>query len=200
MTEPVVAVPIKPFHAAKDRLAESLSPVRRRRLSMALAEHTVEAVCGSGAAVLVLAATQEVAQWAESLGVPTLTEGCDSLNQASSSAIAHIDAQSGWVILHADLPLLEPRHLRPAIEHIKAGRWVIAASCDGGTNLFGGPACSFFEFSYGPGSFHRHLARIGRLDPLILQSIELALDLDHPSDLAAARSHPLGSWLAPLVG
>ncbi|HZD03689.1 MAG TPA: hypothetical protein VE173_02190, partial [Longimicrobiales bacterium] len=49
------------------------------------------------------------------------------------------------------------------------------------------------SFSYGPGSFRRHLPRLPR--PRVIVRLGLALDLDGPIDLEAARGHPHGQWL-----
>jgi 2-phospho-L-lactate guanylyltransferase len=54
-----------------------------------------------------------------------------------------------------------------------------------GTNVIGLPAESGFVFSYGPGSFARHVAETQRLElPLrIVRSTSLSWDVDVPSDL-----------------
>ncbi len=198
---PLVAIPIKPFEVAKDRLAETLNPATRVRLAQALADHTIEVALESQVEVLILAATEEVAEWADDRGVSALVDDHGSLNEASASAL-EIANERGlpWMILHADLPLLRSDDLAPAIELTNNNRWVIAPSFDGGTNLLGGPPRAVFEFAYGPGSFRRHIDSLASSDPEIIRRIGLILDIDHPSDLEAAIDHPLGSWLIPIVG
>ncbi len=74
------------------------------------------------------------------------------------------------------------------------GGQVIGPSRDGGTNALAasGPA---IDFSYGPGSFHRHVHVMDR--PEVVVRTGLALDLDNPDDLAhARRSSP---WLDELL-
>ena len=82
---------------------------------------------------------------------------------------------------------------------VSSGSWVLAPSSDGGTSLIGGSGDPGFDFAYGVGSFHRHLARLRRCSPKVVFRLGLALDLDHPSDLEAALSHPRGRWLAERI-
>jgi 2-phospho-L-lactate guanylyltransferase len=54
-----------------------------------------------------------------------------------------------------------------------------------GTNVIRVPADSGFRFTYGPGSFARHLAECRRLHlpTQVLDVPDLALDVDSPADL-----------------
>ncbi len=56
---------------------------------------------------------------------------------------------------------------------------------DDGTNVIRLPGGCGFHFSYGPGSFHRHLEECRRLGlaTQILRDPALAFDVDLPSDL-----------------
>jgi 2-phospho-L-lactate guanylyltransferase len=200
MTAPVVAVPVKPFGVAKRRLASVLDLDQRRGLSQALAVRVTSMAARAGALPLVLSADHEVTAWARGNGIDVLLDEGSSLDRAASSAARWAaDRGRAWIVCHADLPLLTALDLAPALAAADAGRPVIAPSSDGGTSLLGwiDPG---FEFRYGPGSFHRHLASIAAHRPTIIVSVGLALDLDRPSDLAAAAGHPRGAWLAAVSG
>lgn len=193
----VVAVPVKPFDRAKQRLSDILDPDRRSRLSMALAERTVAAASASRAIPLVLSADALVTEWARSIGVEVVLDPGSSLSAAAAGAVTWAsDRRSGWIVCHADLPLVKAADLSPIVAAVAAGRSVLTPSTDGGTNLIGSRLAGF-EFSYGVGSFHRHL--VAFKDPIIISSTALSLDLDEPNDLEACLRHPDGMWLKDVL-
>ncbi len=193
----LAAVPLRQSISPKSRLASVLSPETRRLLSLQMAARVIEAIAEGGARPLILAADHPVMDWAEQRGWETILDRMPSLNAAAAGAVERA-ARLGlsWMVIHADLPLLSRADIRAAVETIAAGGWVLAPSSDGGTSLVGGPRDTRFEFAYGRGSFHRHLARLQDRAPRVLYRLGLALDLDRPSDLRAALSHPRGGWLA----
>jgi 2-phospho-L-lactate guanylyltransferase len=192
----VVGIPVKPFPAAKRRLSAVLDETARAVLGRRLAERTVGAVAASGARPLVLSADDAVTGWARSIGVDVLVDEGSSLDEAAASAVGEIrDRRASWAIVHADLPVLTWRDLTAAVDWLVAGGAVLAPSSDGGTPLIGS-SLDTFEFSYGPGSFHRHLARLALHRPHVVFRRGLALDLDTPDDLAAASGSDEGAWLS----
>lgn len=193
-TVPVLAaVPIKRFYVAKRRLAPLLSSETRSRLGQDLALRTMSAIASAGGEVVALAADREVATWAEDRGWEAMVDRAGGLDQAAAAAAARADAEGrAWLVIHADLPLLTPPDVSAALEVLEAAGSPIAPSDDGGTSLVGGRG--EFRFSYGPGSFHRHLARLTR--PRVIVRRGLALDLDGPSDYAAALRSRGGNWLS----
>lgn len=195
MTDVVVGIPVKPFPAAKRRLGAVLDDEARAVLGRRLAERTVEAVAEAGARPLVLSADDAVTDWARSIGVAVLLDEGSSLDEAARTAVMHVRRESlAWAILHADLPVLTAHHLDDALAVVVGGGAVVAPSSDGGTSLIGS-SLDVFEFSYGPGSFHRHLAVLADHDPVVIVNRGLALDLDTPDDLAAAARTAEGTWL-----
>lgn len=189
----LAAVPVKRFYVAKRRLSPLLDPAARSRLGQDLALHTMQAVAAAGAEVVALAADREVASWAAEHGWGTMIDREGGLDAAAASASARAAAEGrGWLVIHADLPLLAPSDVTVALEALERDASPIAPSDDGGTSLVGGR--EEFRFSYGPGSFHLHLARLPR--PRVIIRRALALDLDGPSDYAAAVGCPGGAWLS----
>jgi 2-phospho-L-lactate/phosphoenolpyruvate guanylyltransferase len=188
-------IPVKPFPAAKRRLADVLDPKARARLGQRLAERTVRAVGECGARPLILSADDAVTRWAHAFGVEVQLDEGSSLDAAADAAVRRIRAEKGiWAILHADLPIITAADLAVAVELLEAGRSVIAPSSDGGTPLVGSSS-DRFAFSYGKGSFHRHMRGLAASDPAVVISRGLLLDLDTPHDLAAASAIPEGAWL-----
>ncbi len=200
MTEPgsgpIAGVPVKSFAEAKRRLSPHLSDSSRRRLVVAIAEHVLGELTGAGIRPLVVAGSAEVAGWASDIGVDSIPDPGGGLSRAAAAAVDRARSSGrSWLVVPADLPLLRSSDLLPAVTALAERRPVIAPARDGGTNLFGWDSYDV-AFSYGPASFHRHLAQVARFNPVILTGPGLQLDLDSPPDLQASLRHPRGRWLS----
>ena len=180
------AVPIKPFRSAKNRLAGDLTIPQRRMLAEHLGQRTLAAVKDAGAEPIVLAADEDVAVWAKHLGHRALLDSGPDLN---SSAMAAADLASienrPWLLIHADLPLIDAAAVAQAISALSSGRPIIAPSPDGGTPALGWQGRELI-FSYGPNSFHRHHRQLASHEPLVITDRRLMFDIDRPADLALA--------------
>ena len=89
------------------------------------------------------------------------------------------------VVAHADLP--EAAGL--AALSTRSGITLVPDRRREGTNVIVVPTDAGFRFSYGPGSFARHLAEVRRLglEPTIVDDPLLAFDVDVPADLDRYR-------------
>jgi len=134
----------------------------------------------------------DVILWSEALEVRVVPDPGSGLDAAATAGIATTPA-GPWAVIHGDLPLITATDL-DGIAAAAEGAVVLAPSRDGGTNLVA--ASGPFEFSYGPASFSRHLARVAARSPRVIIRVGLAVELDTPADLAAARAHPEGRWLS----
>jgi 2-phospho-L-lactate/phosphoenolpyruvate guanylyltransferase len=188
-------IPIKGFASAKSRLAGVVDPTRRRRLATEVAHRVVDAVRRAGFDPVVVTGSNEVKQWARSIGVAWLDEPDGAGLNAASALVA--SRGSPWCVLHGDLPLIAPTDLIGVADLLESGRAVLAPSRDGGTNLLG--ASDPITFAYGPGSFARHLAAVSGSRPAVLVTIGLAVELDTIADLRAAARLPGGEWLSSYV-
>lgn len=195
----LVAIPIKPFGVAKARLSQVLGPAARSRLGRAIAARTAGLAAATGAEVYVVTGDDGVAAWAKEHEFGVLREEPElgtGLNAAASAVVRHAGRfGKRWAIVHADLPVATAADLNEVLGRA-AGGPIIVPSYDGGTNLISGGGWDF-RFSYGPASFHRHLARIP--EAKIITNPRLALDLDTPTDLARARASPSGRWLEAVL-
>jgi 2-phospho-L-lactate guanylyltransferase len=193
---PIVAgVPVKSFSAAKMRLAAAIAPDARIALSQEMARRTCDLLAAAGARPLVLAADTEVARWARALAHEVVLDENSDLNKAAAAAVTLASGQP-WLLLHADLPLLDSAVLATLLAAVADGRSVIAPSRDGGTPAIGASVTTF-EFGYGPSSFHRHLRQLAPTDPKVLVDPRLAIDLDEPSDLTVVRRRI--PWMATIL-
>ncbi|HKZ21480.1 MAG TPA: 2-phospho-L-lactate guanylyltransferase [Acidimicrobiia bacterium] len=178
------AVPVKPFRSAKNRLAKEMTIPQRRLLAEHLGERTLAAVAEAGMEAMVLAADEEVAVWAKSLGYRALLDPGSDLNSAARAA-ADLAATEGrpWLLIHSDLPLINAPALAQTLAALNSGRPVIAPSPDGGTPLMGWRGVEL-AFKYGPGSFGRHIRQLAAHQPLVATDFRLMFDIDRPADLA----------------
>jgi 2-phospho-L-lactate guanylyltransferase len=187
-----VLVPVKSFAVAKERLSLALGAAERALLARSLAEGVLRAAGFERAAVVCDDA--EVATWARQLGVEVVWAPGTGLNRAVSAGVAHLAKRGATrvTVVHADLPF--PNRLRslPEVD----GVLLVPDRRDDGTNVLGLPVELKLKFSYGPGSFTRHLELAKGLGApvTVLRDEELGIDIDLPEDLelARARTRPWG--------
>jgi 2-phospho-L-lactate guanylyltransferase (CobY/MobA/RfbA family) len=123
-------------------------------------------------------------------GVAVVPDSGDGLSRAVEAAIAE-HSLSDWAVVHADLPFVTSAALETFLTAADASGAALAPSVDGGTNVIA--ATGPFRFSYGAGSFHRHLARMQ--NAAVVSCPELAIEIDTEAHLNAVRSRPLPSSL-----
>jgi 2-phospho-L-lactate guanylyltransferase len=181
-----VLVPVKRFTEAKVRLAPALGPAERAALAREMAAAVLRAA--RPLPVAVVCDDREVAEWARAQGALVLWGPGRGLNGAVESGVEQL-AGAGVarvVVAHGDLPRAA------GLATIAGGDGVVLVPDRrrDGTNVTVVPAAAGFRFSYGTGSFERHLEEARRLglrtevrdDPL------LAFDVDWPADLDMLHS------------
>lgn len=177
-----VLVPVKAFGEAKLRLAPVLTPQRRASLARAMAEAVLRSAHGLPTAVV--CDDREVADWARSLGTLVVWAPGRGLDRAVQLGVAHLArAGAATVIVAAgDLPLADDLTWVADFD----GTTIVPDRRGDGTNVIAVPTDRPFAFSYGPGSFARHLAEARRLGgPVrVVEVPELAWDVDLPDDLS----------------
>jgi 2-phospho-L-lactate/phosphoenolpyruvate guanylyltransferase len=187
----VVLVPVKAFNNAKARLATVLGASERERLARWMSARVLAAA--GELPTYVACDDEQVATWASQYGASILWHPGVGLNAAVNNSVAELrDAGvTDVVVAHGDLPrahslasLAEPGVLT-----------LVPDRRGDGTNVIAVPTGMPFSFSYGPGSFRRHLgsAIAAGLSVRVRRDPLLALDIDTPSDL----SHPLVQEVLP---
>jgi 2-phospho-L-lactate guanylyltransferase len=184
MSRAGVVVPIRSFADAKLRLASHLTEERRADLARTFATRVLEAA--HPLPVVVVSSAPEVVAWAAGLGVDVIADpgaGLDGAATAGRERVAELGL-SRAVIAHADLP--NARSLAP-LARDGALPVVTLVPChrDDGTNVCSVPVDLPFRFSYGPGSFRRHVAEAERVgaEVRVVRRPDLAFDVDVPTDL-----------------
>lgn len=190
-----VLMPVKAFSAAKIRLAPTLDGPARSRMARAMADRV--AAAARPLPLAVVCDDPEVAQWARHLGAVVIPEPGLGLNRAVQAGVEWL-ARAGAervTVVHADLPM--------ARDLSWLGSWpgvsLVPDRRLDGTNVLSVPCGIGFEFSYGPGSFARHLdqARSLGVGTRVIHEPELSWDVDVPADLDHPRANPAlsASWL-----
>jgi 2-phospho-L-lactate/phosphoenolpyruvate guanylyltransferase len=183
--EPAVLIPVKAFHAAKARLAPTVTPSDRATLARWMAGRVIDAV--RPLPTFVACDDDAVAHWAESLGATVLWGPGLGLNGAVDAGVETISGKGfdDVIISHGDLPL--PRSL-PTLARSETVVIVPDRRRDG-TNVIARPCAITLPASYGRGSFHHHLhqALASGCRVTVRYDIELSLDLDTIADL----NHPM---------
>ena len=177
-----VLVPVKAFAHAKRRLTVALGDDDRRALVRRMAEQVLRAAAPFPVAVV--CDDPEVAAWARDHDALVLWEPGRGLNGAVHSGVAQLAARGvrRVVVAHADLPMARDLPRLSGFD----GVTLVPDRRDNGTNVIELATGTGFRFSYGPGSFARHLAECDRLALAVRVVREplLSYDVDWPSDLS----------------
>ena len=183
-----VLVPVKSFTEAKVRLAPALDDASRAALARHMAA-VVVAAAGS-LPVAVVCDDEVVADWARSVGAEVFWRPERGLNGAVADGVSRFASRgvARVVVAHADLPLAEDLAWVAEFD----GVTLVPDRRDNGTNVICVPSAAGYRFSYGPGSFRRHLAEAERLDlPVrVVREERLGWDVDLPVDLDADLDLP----------
>jgi 2-phospho-L-lactate guanylyltransferase len=187
----VVAVPVKPLHRAKSRLAPLLSPAERAALTLGMLEDVLEACLAVGGwDVWVVSHAEPALATARRLGATAVAEQGRTLAEAVRQVEAEVGdpASAGGrgelAVVLADLPFLTPDALHRALD--EPGPVVACpATSDGGTNVLVRRPPSVIRARFGRASFHKHrwAARRGAVAFREVSTPELGFDLDRPEEL-----------------
>ncbi len=207
----IALVPARDFEKGKSRLSGSLSDEKRAALGEWMLGRVLEAVSASGEVegIGVLSDGGPVLLLAESKGAEAIACPGRDLNADLGAGLrwALERGARSLLIVPGDLPALNPSDVDAMIARADAapapgGCAVLSPSADGGTNgLLLCPPGGFL-FSFGPGSFERHIeaAKAAHLHPIRFENEGFGLDVDTPADLSALveAGVDLPDWLAAL--
>lgn len=175
-----VLIPVKAFAEAKGRLAAAVESSDRALLARRMATHVVEA---QELPVAVCCDDEGVAAWARSVGAEVVWCPGTDLNGAIAAGFRHLGDRgiTSVAIAHSDLPLASSLH---DLLHWP-GVTIVPDRHRTGTNVMALPTDLDFEFSYGAGSFARHIVEAvrHRRGLRIVHDPALGWDVDQPADL-----------------
>ena len=190
-------LPVKSFHAAKQRLAGSLAPDSRGSLAQAMVTDVLGALRAARRVDAIAVVTAERA--ARSLAGTDVAVLHDDA-EAGQSAAAQIgirhalaDGFDRAVLVPGDTPLLDPGEVDGLLDRAAADGVAICVVADRhgtGTNALVLAPPDALAPSFGPGSLARHMAAAAAsgLPHRLERAPSLEHDVDTPDDLAALRS------------
>ncbi len=191
-------IPIKAFSEAKKRLSSRVTSDDRSALAQAMAAHVVSSA--RPMPTFVVCDNSEVGKWALDHGAQVLHEPGRGLNGAVAAGVTQLQ-DLGFdrvVIAHGDLPLAVDLAWIANFEGIT----IVPDRSARGTNVISiplsrtetetetEPGDDTFKFSYGAGSFGRHVGEARRLGLRlrVVPNYRLSADVDYPGDLRVASA------------
>jgi len=190
-------VPVKPLRRGKSRLSPVLTEEERTALNQNLLSNTLRTLKAVGRidTIMVVSRDPRALTLAREFGARTVLEnGNPELNTALKRAalVAKTYLAKEILIIPADLPLITEQDVVDFLCHAGNPPEVIISPDrrqDGTNMLYINPA-GLIPFSYGTGSFAKHIAEAEKSGARveIVESPSLGLDLDLPEDLELLRA------------
>lgn len=187
-------VPIKELDGAKQRLAPLLSPAQRRALIEVMMGEVLEAVVGarSLAGVMVVTVDPHATALATRLGARVVTDGAREGHTGSVTAgltLLAREGRGGMITLPADIPAVTSQEIDLVVAaHLPPKSFTISPAHDDlGSNAVICSPPNAVPLRFGDNSYFPHLdaAQRSGIEPTVIRQPGIAMDIDHPVDLAA---------------
>ncbi len=193
-------VPVKELGSAKSRLAGFFSQQFRREFARAMFEDVLDALARSTslAGIAVVTMDAEVAALASRVGAVIFEDGArDGHTGAVTASIRRLarECRAGVLTLPGDIPGITEREVSTLCDlHGNAPAFSIVPSHDRrGSNAILMTPPDAVPVAFGDDSFLPHLdaSRLNGIEPNIVELPGIALDIDHPADIALLLRRPL---------
>jgi 2-phospho-L-lactate/phosphoenolpyruvate guanylyltransferase len=193
MSDIWAVIPVKEFDGAKHRLSDLLSPQERRRLAEIMLADVLDAVAGARglAGVMIVTNDPHATVLGEKIGARIVTEGARDGHTGSVNAGRRLlarEGRSGMITMPGDIPAVRADEIDAVLSaHLAAPSFTISPAHDDlGSNAV---VCSPPEqvaLRFGDNSYFPHLdaARLHGIEPTVVRQPGIAVDIDHPVDLA----------------
>lgn len=186
-------IPVKELDGAKQRLAGLLSPAQRRALIEVMVREVLAAVAGTRglAGIMVVTLDPVITALATQFGARVVTDGAREGHTGSVTAGLRLlarEGRGGMITLPGDIPAATSAEIEAVLAaHLSAPAFTISPAHDdlGSNAVICSPPDSvplrFGENSYFP---HLEAARRAGIEPTVIRQPGIAMDIDHPVDLA----------------
>jgi 2-phospho-L-lactate guanylyltransferase len=192
-------VPIKELDGAKQRLAGFLDPALRRELAEVMIGEVLEALAGAAglAGIMVVTLDPMATSLARKIGARIVTDGARDGQTGSVAAAQTIlarERREGMLTVPGDIPCASAAEFSSVLaSHRVAPAFTIAPAHDDlGSNAVACSPPDAVTLRFGDNSFFPHLdaARRSGIEPTVVRLPGIAMDVDHPADLAALLALP----------
>src|SRR5450755_3146159 len=179
MSDIWAVIPVKEFDGAKHRLSGLLSPPERRLLAETMLTDMLDAVAGSRllAGVMIVTLDPHATALGKKIGARIVTEGARDGHTGSVNAGRRLlagEGRGGMITMPGDIPATRAGEIDAVLSaHLAAPSFTIS------------PAESV-PLRFGDNSYFPHLdaARLQGIEPTVIRQPGIAVDIDHPVDLA----------------
>lgn len=192
-------VPVKELDGAKQRLAGLLTPPQRSALAEVMAGEVLDAVAAARglAGLVVVTLDPGITVLAARLGARIVADGARDGHTGSVTAAIRMlarEGRGGMMAMPGDIPAVTAGELEAVLAaQAAAPSFTIAPAHDdlGSNAVLCSPADSV-PLRFGDNSFFPHLdaARRCGIEPVVVRRPGIAMDIDHPVDLAAFLGMP----------
>jgi 2-phospho-L-lactate/phosphoenolpyruvate guanylyltransferase len=192
-------VPIKELDGAKQRLSPLLSPAQRRALIEVMMGEVLEAVAGAIglAGIMVVTLDPQATALAKKLGARVVTDGARDGHTGSVTAGLRLlarEGRNGMITMPADIPAVTSQEIDLVLAaHLPAPSFTISPAHDDlGSNAVICSPPESVPLRFGDNSYFPHLEAAERcgIEPTVIRQPGIAMDIDHPVDLAAFLRMP----------
>jgi 2-phospho-L-lactate/phosphoenolpyruvate guanylyltransferase len=186
-------IPVKEFDGAKHRLSSLLSPPERFVLAATMLSDMLVAVAGSRllAGVIVVTLDPNATVLGERIGARIVTEGARDGHTGSVNAGRQIltgEGRGGMITMPGDIPAIRSAEIDAVLSaHLAAPSFTISPAHDDlGSNAVVCSPPESVPLRFGDNSYVPHLkaARRQGIEPTVIRQPGIAMDIDHPVDLA----------------
>ena len=191
MTGIWAVIPVKELAGAKQRLAAFLTPEERQRLAITMLEEVLDALASATrlAGVALVTLDPHATEIAKSHNWRVIAQGARDGHTGSVDAgrtILAAEGIPGILTLPGDIPATTGAEIDAALAAHTQFTIVPAHDEQGSNTVIVSPPLAI-KLRFGENSYFPHLdaARAAGITPTIIHQPGIAMDLDHPADLAA---------------
>ncbi|NQW54379.1 MAG: 2-phospho-L-lactate guanylyltransferase [Rhodospirillales bacterium] len=197
-------IPVKELDGAKQRLAGLLSPAQRRALIEVMVREVLDAVAGTRelAGIMVVTLDPVIAALATRLSARVVTDGARDGHTGSVTAGLRLlarERRGGMITLPGDIPAATSAEIdRVLAAHLAGPSFTISPAHDDlGSNAVICSPLDSVPLRFGENSYFPHLeaARRMGIEPTVIRQPGIAMDIDHPVDLAMFLRLPQSAGL-----
>jgi 2-phospho-L-lactate guanylyltransferase len=194
MNEIWAIIPVKEFDGAKHRLSDLLSVPKRCLLAQTMLADMLDAVSGSRllAGVIIVTLDPHATALGKKVGARIVTEGARDGHTGSVNAGRRLlagERRDGMITMPGDIPGARAGEIDAVLAaHLPAPSFTISPAHDDlGSNAVVCSPPEAVPLRFGDNSYFPHLeaARRQGIEPTVIRQPGIAMDIDHPEDLAA---------------